>query len=53
MGGIVSEKYSDFSKQNWVFCLSENIWVSPVHIFCKHNTIVDFMSRSLNENTEW
>ena len=31
----------------------ENIWMSAVHIPGKQNTIVDFMSRSLNENTEW
>ena len=31
----------------------ENIWISAVHIPGKQNTIVDFMSRSLNENTEW
>ena len=31
----------------------ENICISAVHIPGKQNTIADFMSRSLNENTEW
>ena len=31
----------------------KNIWISAVHIPGKQNTIADFMSRSLNENTEW
>ena len=34
-------------------CISENIWISAVHIPGKQNTIADFMSRPLNENTEW
>ena len=31
----------------------ENVWILAVHIPGKQNTIADFMSRSLNENTEW
>ena len=31
----------------------ENIWIPAVHIPGKQNTIADFMSRSLNENTKW
>ena len=31
----------------------ENIWISAAHIPGKQNTIADFMSRSLNENTKW
>ena len=53
MGGIVSEKCNDLSKQIWDLCIMENIWISAVHISGKQNTIADFMSRSLNENTEW
>ena len=30
----------------------ENIWIPALHIPGKQNTIADFMSRSLNENTE-
>ena len=52
MGGIVSEKCNYLSKQIWDLYISENIWISAVHIPGKQNTIVDFMSRSLNENTE-
>ena len=51
--GIVSEKCNDLSKQIWDVCISENIWISAVHIPGKQNTIANFMSRSLNENTEW
>ena len=32
--------------------ISENIWIPAVHVPGKQNTIADFMSRSLNENTE-
>ena len=53
MGGIVSEKCNDLSKQIWDLCIMEDIWISAVHIPGKQNTIADFMSRSLNENTEW
>ena len=53
MGGIVSDKCNDLSKQIWDLCIMENIWVSAVHIPGKQNTIADFLSRSLNENTEW
>ena len=52
MRGIVSEKCNDLPKQNWDLYISENIWISAVHIPGKQNTIVDFMSRFLNENTE-
>ena len=52
MGAIVSEKCNDLSKQIWDLYISENIWISAVHIPGKQNTIIDFMSRSLNENTE-
>ena len=31
----------------------ENIWISAVHIPGKQNTVADFMSRFLNENTQW
>ena len=49
MGGIVSEKCNDLSKQIWDLCIMENIWILAVHIRGKQNTIADFMSRSLNE----
>ena len=51
--GIVSEKCNDLSKQICDVCISEKIWISAVHIPGKQNTIANFMSRSLNENTEW
>ena len=53
MGGIVSEKCNDLSKQIWDLCIMENIWISAVHIPGKQNTIADFMSGFLNENTQW
>ena len=37
--GIVSEKCNDLSKQIWDVCISENIWISAVHIPGKQNTI--------------
>ena len=30
IGGIVSEKYNDLSKQIWDLCIKENIWISAV-----------------------
>ena len=43
----------DLSKQTLDLCIMGNIWISAVHIPGKQNTIADFMSRSLNQNTEW
>ena len=53
MGGNVSEKCIDLSKQIWEICIMENIWISAVHIPGKQNTIAGIIYRSLNENTEW
>ena len=52
MAGIVSEKCNDLSKQIWNLCICKNIWISTVHIPGKQNTIADFLSRSLKENTK-
>ena len=53
MGGSVSEKCNELAKHIWHFCIQENIWISAVHIPGKENTVADYMSRSLSDNTEW
>ena len=53
MGGSVSEKCNELAKHLWYFCIREIVWISAVHIPGKENTIADYMSRSLSDNTEW
>ena len=52
MGGSVFEKCNELAKHVWHFCIQENIWISAVHIIGKENTVADYMSRSLSDNTE-
>ena len=51
--GSVSEKCNELAKHLWHFCIQENIWISALHIPGKENTVADYMSTSLNDNTEW
>ena len=32
MGGMVSEKCNNLSKEIWDLCIMKNIWISAVHI---------------------
>ena len=53
MEGSVSEKCNELAKHLWHFCIQENIWISALHILGKENTVADYISRSLHDNTEW
>ena len=53
MGGSVSEKCNELATHLWYFCIQEIVWISAVHIPGRGNTIADYMSRSLSDNTEW
>ena len=53
MGRSVSEKSNELAKHLWHFCIQRNIWISAAHITGKENTIADYMSRSLSDNTDW
>ena len=37
----------------WNYCISQNIWLSAVHIPGKCNKVADKMSREFDVNTEW
>ena len=49
MGGLASNSCNHLAKETWTYCTDQKIWLSAVHI---PNT-ADYMSRLLNENTEW
>ena len=52
MGKSVSKKRNGLTKHIWHFCIQENVWISAVQIREKENTVADYMSRSLSNNTE-
>ena len=53
MGGLVSNSCNHLIKEIWAYCTDQKIWLSAVHILRKDNNTADYMSRLLNENTEW
>ena len=53
MGGLVSNSCNHLTKEIWTYCTGQKIWLSAVHIPGKDNNTADYMSRLLNENTEW
>ena len=53
MGGLVSNSCNHLAKEIWTYCTDQKIWLSAVHIPGKDNNTADYMSRLLNENTEW
>ena len=53
MGGLVSNPCNHLTKEIWAYCTDQKIWLSAVHILGKDNNTADYMSRLLNENTEW
>ena len=53
MGGLVSNSCNHLTKEIWTYCTDQKIWLSAVHIPGKDNNTADYMSRLLNENTEW
>ena len=53
MEGLVSNSCNCLAKEIWTYCTDQKIWLSTVHIPGKDNNTADYMSRLLNENTEW
>ena len=53
MRGLVSSSCNHLAKEIWIYCTDQKIWLSAVHIPGKDNNTADYMSRLLNENTEW
>ena len=52
-GGIKSEFCNKIAKELWVWCTSQNMWVSAAHIPGTQNTEADSFSRNFNETIEW
>ena len=52
MGGLVSSLCDRLAKEVWTY-FSEKTWLSAIHIPGKENNEADYMSRLLNNNTEW
>ena len=53
MGGMQSLQCDRLTKQIWIWCMQEEIWVSACHVAGKNNTQVDRGSRHFDNNTEW
>ena len=53
MGGIKSTSCNRISKQIWLFCSKNGIWLSSSHIPGKQNTLADSKSRKFNDQLEW
>ena len=49
----MSVKCNIKSKTIWELCNENGCWISVEHVPCSHNTIANYMSQTLNENTEW
>ena len=53
LGGIKSTSCNKVSKQIWLFCIKNKIWLSCSHIAGKQNILADFKSRKFNDQLEW
>ena len=53
MEGLVSSSCDMLAKEIWTYCSERNTWLSAIYIPGKENNEADYMSRLLNENTEW
>ena len=53
MGSLVSSSCDRLAKEIWTYCSERNTWLSAIHIPRKENNKADYMSRLLNDNTEW
>jgi hypothetical protein len=52
MGGIRSDKCNEVSRDIWLFCMSEGIWLSCAHIPGVKNE-ADIPSRQFKDHIEW
>ena len=53
MGGTISDNCNNLDKDIWKLCIKEKVWISAERIPGSKNYQADFMSRSINDNTEW
>ena len=53
MEDLVSNSCNHLAKETWKYCTDQKIWLYPFNIPGKDNNTADYMSRLLNENTEW
>ena len=52
-GRIKSEFCNKIAKELWVWCTSQNMWVSAAHIPGIQNSEGDSFSRNFSETIEW
>ena len=53
MGGSRSPDCNDITKQSWMWCKENAVWISVSHIPVIMNTEADVLSRQFNDRTEW
>ena len=53
MGGSRSPDCNDITKQIWMWCKENTVWVSVSHTPGIMNTEADVLSRQFNDRTEW
>ena len=53
MGGLISSSCDRLAKETWTHCSKRNTWLPAIHILGNKNNEENYMSRLLNENTEW
>lgn len=53
MGGSKSNDCNEISRQVWLWCINEGIWLTCSHIPGILNTEADKKSRVFNDRTEW
>ena len=52
-GGMKSLSSNETAKRMWGFCNYSNTHISAAHIPCKHNILVDLVSRKFLDSAEW
>ena len=53
MGGLVSSSCDRLTKEIMTYSPGRNAWLSAIHIPGKESNETDYMSRFLNDNTEY
>ena len=53
MGGLVSSSCDRLTKEIMTYSPGRNAWLSAIHIPGKESNEADYMSRFLNDNTEY
>ena len=53
MGGSRSPDCNDITKQIWMWCKENAVWISVSHIPGIMNTEADVLSRQVSDRTEW